>query len=66
MTYKDLGPLFDPMQIGGLLELDCDYSNDVRRTILTQLTEEMLKNTMLSLDAMRMSSLSRTRCCSGP
>ena len=43
VTYKDLGPLFDPMQIGGLLELDCDYSNDVRRTILTQLTEEMLK-----------------------
>ena len=43
VTYRALGPLFQTFKIGGLLELEFDYSNDVRRTILTQLADEMLK-----------------------
>ena len=42
VTYKTLGPLFRSLNIGGLLELDVEYSNDARTVVLMQLTDAML------------------------
>ena len=43
VTYKTLGPLFRSLNIGGLLELDVEYSNDARTIVLMQLTDAMFE-----------------------
>ena len=43
VTYRTLGPLFQSFKIGGLLELDFEYSNHARVAVLTQLTDAMLE-----------------------